>query len=156
MTTLRVSFEQHSMSFRMDDVSTKVPVGIDTLNDTLRATDPPAPEDLTNAIGLVQDHLEDASREIPMLAFTTRIEVAGIGVHTVAAVEVGSPVELPLEVGRLAAEEVFRTLVTERRAQRRRNPGLEESMVDDVLGVVCALVALMRFLHADAVWMVAP
>jgi exopolyphosphatase/guanosine-5'-triphosphate,3'-diphosphate pyrophosphatase len=113
------------------------------------------PEDLTNAIGLVHDHLEDASREIPMFEFAERVELGGHGVPVIAAIEFGGTTALPFELTREAAEDVFRTLVTERRSERRQNPGLPDTMVHEVLGVASAVVALMRFLRLDAVWLVA-
>ena len=153
MTTLRVTLHDRSTSFDLDDQSFAIPVGVGTLAEGF-AGDPPHPEELTNAIGLVHDHLEDASRELPLIEFTDRIEIAGIEVDVVAAIEVGASTELPFELAREAAEEVFRTLVTEPHLDRRHNPGLPEAMVHDVLAVASALVALMRFLDADTVWLV--
>jgi exopolyphosphatase/guanosine-5'-triphosphate,3'-diphosphate pyrophosphatase len=43
-----------------------------------------------------------------------------------------------------AAEEVFRTLATESRADRIHNPGLEEARADVIVGGCCVLVALFR------------
>ena len=153
MTTLRVTLHDRATSFDIDGTTCAIPVGVGTLAEAFTG-DPPHPEELTNAIGLVHDHLEDAGRELPLIEFTHRIEVAGIGVDVVAAVEVGAPTELPFELSREAAEEVFRTLVTEPRLDRRHNPGLPDAMVHDVLAVASALVALMRFLDADTVWLV--
>lgn len=153
MNILRATLHERSMSFTVDDMSCAIPVGVLTLAEGL-VCDPPSPEELTNAIGLVQDHLEDASRELPMFEFAERVEVAGHGVGVVAAIEVGAPPPLPFELPRGAAEDVFRTLVTERRADRRLNPGLPEPMVHEVLGSISALVALMRFLQSDSVWVI--
>ncbi|HEX6569541.1 MAG TPA: hypothetical protein VF015_10255, partial [Acidimicrobiales bacterium] len=43
-----------------------------------------------------------------------------------------------------AAEDVFRTLVTESREDRLANPGLEEARADVIVGGCCVLVALFR------------
>jgi exopolyphosphatase/guanosine-5'-triphosphate,3'-diphosphate pyrophosphatase len=43
-----------------------------------------------------------------------------------------------------AAEDVFRTLATESRADRIHNPGLEEARADVIVGGCCVLVALFR------------
>jgi exopolyphosphatase/guanosine-5'-triphosphate,3'-diphosphate pyrophosphatase len=48
-----------------------------------------------------------------------------------------------------AAEDVFRTLATESRADRIHNPGLEEARADVIVGGCCVLVALFRRLGFD-------
>jgi exopolyphosphatase/guanosine-5'-triphosphate,3'-diphosphate pyrophosphatase len=154
VTVVRVVLGADLIHVHGDDGVFALPVGVHGVADGL-ASDPPRPEELTNAIGVVQDHLEDASRVVPSIEFAQRVEFAGWGVPALAAVEVGAPTTLPYELTREAAEDVFRTLVTERRAQRALNPGLPADMVHPVLGVVSVLVATMRFLHSDTVWLVA-
>jgi exopolyphosphatase/guanosine-5'-triphosphate,3'-diphosphate pyrophosphatase len=153
VTAVRIVLEARRIQVHADDGSFVLPLGIESVADGI-ASDPPRPEELTNAIGVVQDHLEDATREVPSIEFARRVEIAGLGVPTLAAVEVGAPTALPYEISREAAEEVFRTLVTERHQQRALNPGLPEHMVHPVLGVASVLVATMRFLHSDTVWLV--
>ena len=69
---------------------------------------------------------------------------------TVAAVEQGLA-EYDTErihhfvLTRAAAEDVFRTLATEKRADRIHNPGLEEARADVIVGGIAILVAIMRF-----------
>ena len=46
---------------------------------------------------------------------------------------------------REAAEDVFRTLATETRADRIHNPGLEEARADVIVGGTAILVAVMRY-----------
>jgi exopolyphosphatase/guanosine-5'-triphosphate,3'-diphosphate pyrophosphatase len=46
---------------------------------------------------------------------------------------------------RAAAEDVFRTLATEKRQQRLGNPGLEEARADVIAGGCVVLVAVLRF-----------
>ena len=48
-----------------------------------------------------------------------------------------------------AAEDVFRTLATESRADRLHNPGLEEARADVIVGGCCVLVAIFRQLGFD-------
>jgi exopolyphosphatase/pppGpp-phosphohydrolase len=154
VSTLQVSLLDHTVTFRIEDLECTVPVGPRALADDI-TSDPPSPEELINAIGWVQDHLEDVTRELPMAEFADRVEIGGVGVTTVADVEVGGEAALPFALAREAAEDVFRTLVTETAAARARNPGLPAAMVHPVLGTVSAIVAVMRFLHLDTIWLVA-
>ena len=57
-----------------------VPVGPATLLDgPLRGSDPPLPADLTNALGLVQDHLDDLLIEAPSIAdLMAKVRAAGL------------------------------------------------------------------------------
>ena len=48
-----------------------------------------------------------------------------------------------------AAEDVFRTLALEKRADRIHNPGLEEARADVIVGGSAILVAIMRFFAFD-------
>ena len=48
-----------------------------------------------------------------------------------------------------AAEDVYRTLVTEPRADRIHNPGLEEARADVIVGGMCILVQIMRTFGFD-------
>ena len=47
-----------------------------------------------------------------------------------------------------AAEDVFRTLATERLADRVHNPGLQRERADIIVGGACILVAVLRTLRA--------
>lgn len=147
---LSVAFASREIVFTSADATYTVPVGVDTLA-TMISGDPPLPEDLINAIGLVMDHLEDVVREVPSAALDDRIECTGLGLATIAAVEVGGAAENPFTLSREAAEEVFRTLATESAADRARNPGLPAAEVHQVLGACCAMVAVLRALHAPMV-----
>jgi exopolyphosphatase/guanosine-5'-triphosphate,3'-diphosphate pyrophosphatase len=153
VSTLRITFSPTSTAFAVGDQAGVMPVGPATLLADLR-TDPPLPEELTNAVGWVIDHMEDIEREVPGVMWADRVEVAGHGVDVVAAIEVGGPADLPFELSRDAAEDVYRTVVTEPAADRAHNPGLPSESVHDVLGVACALVGVLRFLRCDRVWVV--
>jgi len=111
--------------------------------------DPPAPEELAQALSVVQAYLDDVDRLLPAAGQAqTLVGTAGT-VTTVAAVELGLP-EYDAEVlhhfrlTREAAEDVFRTLATETAADRRHNPGLEAARVDVIVGGAAVLVAVMR------------
>lgn len=152
MITLAVHLGTTDARFEADAVQTRIPVGVHTLCDLLMS-DPPLPEELTNAIGWFQDHLEDVTREVPAADLADRVEVAGPAVSALAAVEVGGAATFPFELTREAAEDVFRTLVTEATTVRVHNPGLVATQAHTVLGAACAVVGLMRFLHLDTVWL---
>jgi exopolyphosphatase/guanosine-5'-triphosphate,3'-diphosphate pyrophosphatase len=118
------------------------------------ASDPPAPEELSNAIAEATQLFDDVVREVP--DFTTARTLVGVAgtVSTVAAVEVGlaewdREVIHHFRLTRAAAEDVFRTLATESAADRAHNPGLEPARVDVIVGGCCALVSLFRSLGAE-------
>lgn len=152
-TTLNIVFGLKAVEFRGDDATYTVPVGVDTLAAMINPSFP-QPEELINAIGLLMDHIEDVIREVPSASFAERIECTGVGLGTIAAVEVGGSAANPFELTRLAAEEVFRTLATESAADRARNPGLPAAEVHQVLGACCAVVAVMRALQAPVVHLI--
>ncbi len=123
--------------------------GVSTLHSLVATVDPPRPEDLTNAIGLMMDHLDDAMRELA-IATPIRVVIAGLMASTVAAVELGSPlIADTFELDRDAAEDVFRTLATEPADSRRHNPGLPPELVDCIPAGCCALVAILRGLKVE-------
>jgi exopolyphosphatase/guanosine-5'-triphosphate,3'-diphosphate pyrophosphatase len=71
-------------------------------------------------------------------------------ISTVAAVEIGLATYdrdriHHFVLTRHAAEDVYRTLATEPRADRIHNPGLEEARADVIVGGCIVLVGVMRF-----------
>jgi exopolyphosphatase/guanosine-5'-triphosphate,3'-diphosphate pyrophosphatase len=133
---------------------TSIDVGSVRLTETYLHGDPPRAEELTNAIGAVQDLLEDVERDLPGIA--ARPMLLGIAgtITTIAAVEIGLPVYDPARVhgaalSRPAIEEVFRTLATEPLADRIHNPGLPRERADVIVGGCCVMVAIMRTWHVD-------
>ena len=133
-----------------------IDVGCVRLTERFFSTDPPAPEDLAAAISYTDAWLEDVQREIPQLGEAqTVVGLAGT-VSTVAAVEQGLAVYdhdalHHFVLDKEAAEDVFRTLATEARADRLHNPGLEEARADVIVGGCCVLVAILRRLAIDEV-----
>ena len=142
-TVLRVELGADVLRFEIGGGVHLVPAGVATLAASIGGN-PPHPADLTNAIGLVLDHLDDVERELPMAAFADHIEVCGPGAAVVVDVEAGIPTPLPTTITPDALEDLFRTLATETTTERTHNPCLPPAWVHDVLGACCALVALTR------------
>jgi exopolyphosphatase/guanosine-5'-triphosphate,3'-diphosphate pyrophosphatase len=117
-------------------------------------SDPPAPEELSNAIAAVRDLVAEVPRVIPGAeSASTLVGLAGT-VTTVAAVELGIPEYDPEKIHHFvltheAAEDVFRTLATETASQRAHNPGLEAGRVDVIVGGTAVLVGIFRVLGFD-------
>jgi exopolyphosphatase/guanosine-5'-triphosphate,3'-diphosphate pyrophosphatase len=116
--------------------------------------DPPAPEELSQSLSVARDYLDDVAREIPAVLDARRLVGLAGTVTTVAAVELGLTSYDPERVHhfvltRAAAEDVFRTLATESRAQRIHNPGLEEARADVIVGGSAILVAVLRYFGFD-------
>jgi uncharacterized protein len=131
----------------------RIPIGPAQLLATdLVDPDPPTPEQLTNAVGRVADHVDDVLREVPETVDAHDVHVRGEELWHLAAVELGrAPSTASVVIARDAAEEVFRALATETRAARLHNPGLDPARVDTVLAASCVLIGMMRRLHLDAV-----
>lgn len=131
------------------------PIGAVTLTESHFSSDPPRPEDLTNAIGEVTDHIDDLVRDHPDVLDVVRVVGVAGTIVTVAAVEIGlqhfdASALHGFELTREAAEDVFRTLATERLTDRVANPGLPPERADIIVGGCCVLVGIMRRLKLDA------
>ncbi len=126
-----------------------VDIGCVRITEQFLHSDPPSPEELSQAVSVVRDHLADVSRTIPGIRdVSTVIGLAGT-VTTVAAIELGLPTYDAEKIhhfrlSREAVEDVFRTLATEPAEQRRHNPGLEAERVDVIVGGTIVLAAVMR------------
>lgn len=131
-------------------------VGCVRLTERFFTSDPPAPEDLTAAISYTDTWLDDVALQLPGVGdAATVVGVAGT-VSTVAAVEQGLATYdhdrlHHFTLTHAAAEDVFRTLATESRADRLHNPGLEEARADVIVGGCCALVAIFRRFALDEI-----
>ena len=155
---LVVGVGDHEISLRVvGGGSWRLPVGvIDLLDGPLERADLPQPEQLTNALGVVTDHLDDVLRESPVVEAAPRVVVAGPHADALARVEVGrDPVDGDHELARPDADEVFRTLVAEPVAERRHNPGLRADEAETIVATCCVVLALMRRLELTSVTVVA-
>jgi exopolyphosphatase/guanosine-5'-triphosphate,3'-diphosphate pyrophosphatase len=131
---------------------TSVDVGCVRLTERWLDGDPPRPEELSSALSVVHDHLDDVQRDLPAVNDAARLVGLAGTVTTVAAVEIGLATYdrdriHHFVLTRAAVEDVFRTLATEKRADRIHNPGLEEARADVIVGGSIVLVAIMR--HFD-------
>jgi exopolyphosphatase / guanosine-5'-triphosphate,3'-diphosphate pyrophosphatase len=142
-------------------LGTDAPVGLVSLDmgcvritEQFLESDPPAPEELSNAVAVVRDLVAEVPRVIPGAPdAATLVGLAGT-VTTIAAIELGIPEYDPEKIHhfhltRAAAEDVFRTLATEDAAQRAHNPGLEPGRVDVIVGGAAVLVGIFRVLGFD-------
>lgn len=134
--------------------SVSIDVGCVRMTEAFIHHDPPRPEELSNTIGIVSQHLEDVAREAPLTRAATRFVGLAGTVSTVAAVEIGLPSYDRDRIHHFvltkpAMEDVFRTLATEALADRIHNPGLERQRADVIVGGCCVLVAVARFFGID-------
>jgi exopolyphosphatase/guanosine-5'-triphosphate,3'-diphosphate pyrophosphatase len=125
-------------------------IGCVRLTEKFLHSDPPAPEELSQAFDIVRGHLDDVARVIPSVADVRRFVGLAGTVTTMAAVELGLATYDKDRIHhfvltRAAAEDVFRTLATERRSLRIHNPGLEEARADVIVGGAVILVGIMRY-----------
>jgi len=111
--------------------------------------DPPTAEELSQALSVIDVHLDDVLRDIPFAAeAATFVGLAGT-ITNVAAVELGlaqwsREAIHHFVLTRAAIEDVFRTLATESIEDRMHNPGLEPQRADVIVGGLCVLVSIMR------------
>jgi exopolyphosphatase/guanosine-5'-triphosphate,3'-diphosphate pyrophosphatase len=131
-----------------------VDVGCVRLTEKFLLHDPPQPEELTACISLTEAYLDDVVREIPAVSEARRLVGVAGTITTVAAVEIGLETYdrdriHHFHLSREAAEDVFRTLATESRAERIHNPGLEEARADVIVAGCCVLVAIFRHFGFD-------
>jgi exopolyphosphatase/guanosine-5'-triphosphate,3'-diphosphate pyrophosphatase len=127
-----------------------VDIGCVRLTEQYLHRDPPAPEELAAAISVAEAYLDDVVREVPASREASLMVGLAGTVTTVAAVELGLARYdrdriHHFRLTRAAAEDVFRTLATEARADRIHNPGLEEARSDVIVGGCCVLVAVLRY-----------
>ena len=117
-------------------------------------TDRPTAEELSSGVTVTHAHLDDVQREVPASDDATRLIGVGGSITTVAAVEIGLVTYdrdriHHFELTRAAVEDVFRTLATEKRADRAYNPGLPADRVDTIVGGALILATVMRHFDLD-------
>ena len=143
-----------AVGVREAELALSIPYGAVTSTESHFSADPPPPEDLTNLIGEVGDEIDDLVRVHPALGAVGRVVGVAGTIVTVAKVEVGTNDPSALHgmvLTRDAAEDVFRTLATEKPADRVLNPGLPPDRGDIIVAGCCILVALMRRLGLDGI-----
>ncbi len=130
-----------------------LPVGpLTLLAGALSDGDPPPPASLTNALGLVHDHLDDLLIAAPSIAASPSVVVVGPHAEAMARVEIGSAdIPADYELLRADADEVFRTLAVESAPERRHNPGLPEDRAESIVATCCVILGIMRRLELRAV-----
>ena len=138
------------------DFAVSIPFGAVNLTEAELHRDPPRPEELTNAISLVSDAIDDVAHNYPLIGQIDRVVGVAGTIVTVAAVEVGQKTFEPsalhkLKLSREAVEDVFRTLATERLSDRVFNPGLPRDRADIIVGGCCVLVAVLRRLQISEI-----
>lgn len=134
---------------------TSLQVGCVRMTERFLHSDPPAPEELTNAIWSARDDLEFALQQVPALGDARQLVGLAGTVSAVAAIDLGlatydREMVHHAELSRAAVEDVFRTLATESHSERRHNPGLEEGRADVIVGGMVILVAIMRHFDFDS------
>ena len=150
MSSLHIFVEPFAVRFTFEGTTFVAGIGSHSLTRGESWADPPRPEELTNAIGAVIDHLDDLVRDAPG-SLGAEVVIDGVEVHAIAAVEAGRIPELPMVLSRDAVEDVFRTLATEPADDRACNPGLPADLVGTVVGGCCVVVAIMRRLQLAAI-----
>lgn len=114
--------------------------------------DPPPAAALTNALGLVEDHLDDLIIEAPSIVATPGVIVSGAYAESMARVEIGrDSIPIDYQLLRQDADEVFRTVAVEPTDQRRYNPGLPDDHVESIIATCCVILGIMRRLDLQAV-----
>jgi exopolyphosphatase/guanosine-5'-triphosphate,3'-diphosphate pyrophosphatase len=130
--------------------SLSVDMGCVRMTEKFLHHDPPQAEELSNALSVVEQHLDDVAREVPGAGDAVRFVGLAGTVTTIAAVELGLA-EYSRDaihhfvLTRDAAEDVFRTLATEAIEDRRHNPGLDPGRVDVIVGGCCVLLGIFRY-----------
>ena len=125
-------------------------IGCVRLTEKFLHHDPPTAVELSQALSVVRDYLDDVARDVPAAVEARQLIGLAGTVTTVAAIEQGLA-EYDRDrlhhftLTREAAEDVFRTLATESRADRIHNPGLEPGRADVIVAGAAILVAIMRY-----------
>jgi exopolyphosphatase / guanosine-5'-triphosphate,3'-diphosphate pyrophosphatase len=145
---------EFALGTREPEAVVSVDMGCVRMTERFLHHDPPRPEELSQALSVARDHLEDVARALPAAPDAGRLVGLAGTVTTVAAVELGLPAYdrdriHHFVLTRAAMEDVFRTLATEDRAQRIANPGLEQARADVIVGGIVVLAAVMRYFGFD-------
>ena len=148
-TEFAFGFDEASAAMSLD-------IGCVRLSEKYVESDPPAPEELVACLSITEAHLDDIGREMPQsFEAKTFVGLAGT-VASAAMIEIGLPEYDRDQVHHFrltkeAAEDVYRTVAMESRADRAHNPGLEPGRVDTIVAGMCILVRIMRYFGIDEV-----
>lgn len=126
-----------------------IPIGSVRITGRHLESDPPEPEELTNAISDIRDYLTDVEKQLPNIRRAKKWIGVAATVTTTASVEIGLQEFDAAKIHeyvltREMVEEVFRTLATESLADRIHNPGLERQRADVIVGGLAIIAAIMR------------
>lgn len=151
--TLTVRLDDHSTDVTVGGATFTLPIGpLTLLEGPLERADPPSPVHLTNALGLVADHLDDIIIAAPSVAAAPFAIAVGPHAEAMARVEIGdSRIPSGYRLRRSDADEVFRTLAMEPIVDRRHNPGLDDSHVESIIATCCMILGVMRRLDLDSI-----
>jgi hypothetical protein len=152
--TLIVRLDDHSTEVTMTGGATfTMPIGpLTLLEGPLERADPPSPAHLTNALGLVADHLDDIIIAAPSVTASMSVIAVGSHAEAMACVEIGdSRIPAGYRLRRSDADEVFRTLAAEPVVDRRHNPGLDDEHVESIIATCCVILGIMRRLDLDSI-----
>lgn len=153
-TDVRIVIEAERVTLALPSGAVaEIPWGPENLSRAWLADhDPPWAADLTNALGTIADHLADVDREHPGWEHARQVAIEGAAATALARLELGHD-EPPatVELSRDAAEEVFRLVATEARADRAFNPGLPSRHVGSIVATCVLVVSVMRHLDLPAV-----
>ena len=138
------------------DAVVSIDVGCVRITEKFLHHDPPTAGELSDAVSVIRAYMrDDIDRALPDAKDARRLVGLAGTVTTIAAVEIGLPAYDSdrihhFDLTRAAAEDVFRTLATEPRADRIHNPGLEEARADVIVGGAAILVTIMRHFDFDS------
>ena len=150
LSELRIEITPTLTRVTLAGLSDDIPVGIETIDARLSRSDPPHPADLTNAIGLVTDYLDDLLlRSGSGRGSITSLVITGRHGQSLASLEAGFPIDGAVELDRATVEELFRLLATDDTMGRQQNPGPTAEDIDALLAVTIIAVACMRRLALD-------
>lgn len=132
-----------------DPAVVSLDVGCVRVTERFLRNDPPTPEQLSQAVSVVRIHLQEAAREIPAIREARQLVGVAGTFTTMAAVEIGLITYdrervHHFDLTKAAAEDVFRTLATEKLADRVYNPGLAAERADVIVAGALIAVSIMR------------
>ena len=130
-----------------------LPAGIATLRrDHLDRRDPPDPADLTNAIALLADAVDDLAREFAgELPGGAVLRIAGHPGTMLARLETGLSDTMSASIDRATLEEIFRLIATEPASDRCAQPGIDGADPGDLLAHCSVAVAVARRVNPSMV-----